>query len=74
MEGTRGKSLAQRAGKAAVRQVLDTGIGNKKKLWIDLVKRACRVNTFVPGCNTVVGRPGWLSSHARLLVFFQAHK
>ena len=72
--GARSQSLTRRAAKAAMRRVLDTEIGNKKKPWIDLVKRACRVRAFVPGCNTVVGRPEWSSSHARLLVFLQARK
>lgn len=49
-----GQSLAWRAAKLAARRVLGTGLNNKKKPQIVLVKRACRVRTFIPGCNIVV--------------------
>lgn len=70
----RGQSLARRAAKATVRQVFNTRIGNKKKPWTDSVRGACKARAFEPSCNTVVGRPGWLSSHARPLVFPRARK
>ena len=66
--GTCNYSLAWRAAKAAVGRVLDTGIGNKRKPRTYLVKGAYRVRAVMPDCNTVVGRPGWSSSHARLFV------
>lgn len=47
-------------------RALDTGIGNKKILRIDLIRGVCKVRAFVPGCNTVTAQPGWSSSHARL--------
>lgn len=64
-----GQSLARRAAKATVRRVLNTGIDNKRKPQTDSVRGAYRVRAFLLGCNTDVSRPGWLSSHARLLVF-----
>lgn len=53
-EVTCGRSLAWRAAKLAARRVLNTGLNNKKKPQIDLVKGVCRVRTFIPGCNIVV--------------------
>ena len=54
----RGQSLTQRAAKLAARWVLGTGLGNERKPRIDSVRGACRVRTFVPDCNIVVGLPG----------------
>lgn len=50
-------------------QALDTKIDNERKPWPNLIGEACRVRTFVLGCNTVAGLVG-SSSHATLLVFF----
>lgn len=47
---------------------LNTGIGNKRKPWPDLVGGACRARIFVLGFNIIVGLV-WLSSHTRPLVF-----
>ena len=52
-----------------MRRVLDTRIGNRRKPWTDLIREACRVRAFEPGCDTVMGHPGWSLSHARLLIF-----
>lgn len=57
-----------------MRWVLNIEIDNKKKSWIDLARRACRVKVFVPGDNIVVGRPRWSSSYARFLVSLRARK
>ena len=67
--GVCGQSFAWKTAKAAMRRVFDTRIGNKGKPWTDSIRGACMVRAFVPVCNTVVGGPGWSSSHARLLVF-----
>ncbi len=54
----RGQSLTQRAAKLAARWVLSTGLGNERKPRIDLVREACRVKTFGPGCNIIMGPSG----------------
>lgn len=69
-----GQSFVWRAAKAAMRRVLDTEIDNEKKPQTDLARGACRVRAFVQACNTVVGRPGWLSSYARFHISLQARK
>lgn len=36
----------------AVTGELDTRIDNEKRLWLDSVRRVCRMRASVPGCNT----------------------
>ncbi len=49
----RGQSFAQttsqRVAKLARTRACNAGIGNEKKLWIDLAREVCRVRVFVPG-------------------------
>lgn len=62
-----GQSLPQRVAKAATTRVYNAEIGNKKRLQIDLTRKACKMKTFVPGYNTARIWPGWSSSYARTL-------
>lgn len=61
--------VGQRVLKVIVRQAFNTEIGSKRKLWPDLVKRACRVRAFVLGYNIVADQSEGSSSYARLLIF-----
>lgn len=74
----RGQSFArmgsQRVARVAVIQTLDTKICSKRKPWPNLVRVVCRARAFVSGFNIVAGRPGYLLSHARLLIFFRVRK
>lgn len=69
-----GQGLAWKVAKAVMLWGFDTGTGNERRLWTDLIKETCRVRTFVPGYNTVVTWPKSSSFHARLLISPQMHK
>lgn len=74
MGGARGQSFVWRVAKVAIKRVLNSEIGNKKKPRTDLVKGTCRMITFMPGCNIAVGRPEWSSSHTKLFISFRTRK
>lgn len=69
-----GQSLARRVAKVDVTGAPDVEVGHEIKLLIDLVRGAYKVRAFMPGCNTVVARPGWPSFPARLPAFPQVCK
>lgn len=71
---TQGQSFTGRVAKAAVTGIYNAGIGNEKKLWIDLVRRVYRVRFSMPSCNIMGVRLRWSSSHARLFAFPQVRK
>lgn len=50
--------VGRRVAKAAMTEVYNTEIGNKKKLWTNLIKGACMVRVFVLGYNTIGAWPG----------------